>query len=195
MESIARKIVSSLKAIDHEQIEGGIYALPNRHSQGKWPASHHHIFGGVHQELDLCSRLGVKGHEHRNKRIEFDLEGCAASLQFTDIALTKVRPYGNRFQLDKHHGKKWEDCSADLKKAVSRLVKEVRGSGHIETAFLVAFVFTDSERHTTDLIIPSTAEAFLSRYDLTLAHETWSDPHGRGIWTSALCWGARQKKT
>lgn len=194
MKSTTNKIVSSLKAIDHEQVEGGIYALPDRHSKGKWPASHSHIFGGAYKQFDLCSRLGVKGHEHRSKRIECDLEGCAASIQFIDVALTKVRPYGNRFQLDKHHGKKWEDCSKDLKKAVSKFVKEVRGETHIDIAFLVAFVFTDSEKHASDLVIPSTAEVFLSRYELTLANETWRDPHDRGIWTSVLCWAARKER-
>lgn len=190
METIASKIVSALRAIDHEQIEGGIYALPDRHSKGKWPASHHHLFGGMYQELDLCLRLGVKGQVRRDKRIEFNVAEEVASLQFIDIALTKVRSYGNRFQLDKHHGKKWEDCSTDLKKAVSSLVKEARRPGHTKIAFLVAFVFTDSEKHAADLIHPSTTEGFLSRYGLTLSQETWSDPHGRGIWTSVLCWDA-----
>ena len=190
MESITSKIVSSLKEIDHEQTEGGIYALPDRYSKGKWPASHHHIFGGDHVELNLCSRVGVEGQEHWNKRISFEIEGKSASLQFVDIALTKVRSYGDGFVLDKHHGKKWEDCSQELKKAVSRLIKEVK-KGYSGNAFLVAFVFTDSERHSNALIAPSITDDFLSRYGLSLSHQTWADPHGRGIWTSVLCWRAQ----
>lgn len=192
MELIASKIVRCLKGIDAEQIEGGIYALPDRYSKGKWPASHFHIFGGEYPELDLCSRIGVQGREYWNKRIGFEVEEESASLQFIDIALTKVRSYGNGFQLDKHHGKKWEDCSVDLKKAVSRITKEVRGAGSTRNAFLVAFVFTDSEKHIAGLIEPSIAEDFLNRYDLEVTHEIWSDPHKRGIWTSVLCWRAKR---
>lgn len=69
MKLLTTKIVRAIKEIDHEQTEGGIYALPDRYSKGKWPAGHHHVFGGDFQELDLCSRIGVKGKEHRSKRI------------------------------------------------------------------------------------------------------------------------------
>ena len=195
MKSFTSKIVNTFKSIDNEQSEGGLYALPDRCSEGRWPASHHHIFGGEFQDLDVCARLGVEGQEHWSKRIDLAVEGKSASLKFIDIALTKVRSYGNSFQLDKHYGKKWEDYSSDLKKAVSRLVKDVRGSSGPESSFLVAFIFTDSEKHAHDLIGPSTTDSFLNRYELTLTKDTWNDPYGRGIWTSVLCWAAQQKET
>ncbi len=194
MKSITSKIVRCLKEIDHEQIEGGIYALPERYSNGRLPASHHLIFGGKYPQFDLFSRIGVRALKSLNKRVRFEHGGAEASLQFIDIALTKVRSYGDGFQLDKHHGKKWVDCSMDLKKAVSKLVKEVK-TVYPANAFLVAFVFTDSKKRSNDLIAPSIAEGFLTRYDLTSSNETWCDPHGRGIWTSVLCWGIRNSET
>ncbi len=194
MDSITSKILCALQKIDNEQIEGGIYALPDRYAQGKKPASHHHIFGGDYAELNLCSRIGVKGKRHENKKIHFEIEGEAASLQFVDMALTKVRSYGDRFLLDKHHGKKREDCSQELSKAVSKLCKEAK-KGDLEAAFLVALIFTDSERHSEALITPFIADEFLSRYGLSASHQSWADPHGRGIWTSAVCWQALAERS
>lgn len=74
MKSLATRIVRTIKDIDHEQTEGGIYALPERCSKGMWPAGHHHIFGGALKELDLFSRLGMSGQEERKKWIEFFIE-------------------------------------------------------------------------------------------------------------------------
>lgn len=195
MKSLPAKVVRSMRDIDHEQSEGGLYALPDRCSKGKWPAAHHHIFGGTFKELDLFSRIGMRSREQGSNRIAFSTEELSGSAQFIDIALTKIRPYGNRFQLDRHHGKKWEDCSSNLKKSVSRFLKGSRNVRTIETSLLVALVFTDNEKHAADLIEPSTNESFLRRYDLSLANETWADPHGRGIWTSVLCWALQPRKT
>jgi len=195
MKLISTRIIEAIKSIDQEQSEGGIYALPERYSKGKWPAGHHHIFGGAYKELDLLSRLGIKGKEQRSGRIDFLSEEGAGFLQFTDIALTKIRPYGNRYQLDRHHGKRWEDCSSELKNTVSRFIKSARNSWSPEIGILVALVYTDSEKHSKDLIMSSIDEPFISRYNLILAHETWTDPHGRGIWTTAVCWASIKDKT
>lgn len=185
MNDLATQILGALKSIDYEQKEGGIYALPDRYSKGKWPAPHHHIFGGTYEDLSLLARLGLSGKEEKwGKRIEFNAEEKAASLQFLDIAYTKVRAYGNRYQLDKHHGKKWEDFSAELRNVACKLSKELRWN--YDVAFLVALIFTDSQKHAEDTIGPSIEQDFLYRYGLTHVSDTWEDPHGRGIWTTVL---------
>ncbi len=192
MKFLCAEVVRAIRDFDHSHSAGGIYSLPDLLSKGKRHVPHHHIFGGEHEEFDLCRKLGVDGKEGWGDSIGFEYEGYSASVRFLDVAHTKVRPYGNSYQLDRHHGKKWEDTSSDLKKSVCRRVKEERHGRSRDINLLVAIVFADSERHNTKIIEPSSEESFLERYRLTLDHDTWTDPHGRGIWTSVLCWADKQ---
>jgi len=196
MHPLESQLVGFIREIDAEQDEGGVYSMPDKYSEGNWPAPHHRLFGGDFEEISVCTRLELTAGRKRQNAIQFKHADEVCSLRFIDIATTKIRSYGNRYLLDSHHGKKWEDRSAEVRDAVLNLVKEAkRGWAHCDRHLLLALIFTDTEKHAQETLSRSIESNFVERYHLTVATDSWPDPHGRQLWTTAGCWSVRRPRT
>lgn len=205
MIALEEKLVTCMRELDSELKDGGIYALPEKFPQKKTGKKttyqrkftpHYEIFGGEIAQYNLCVRLGMTQKSifpyFEGYAFHYDKEECF--ITFLGMAFTKVRSYGNTFQLDTHHGKKWENRSEEIRNAASKMSRAGKRYKFTDRYLLMLLLYSDTEKHAIETLSLAANPQFLDRYNLSYASETWADPHGRKMWTSAACWATKPHK-
>jgi hypothetical protein len=203
MIAIETKLVACIRELDAELTDGGLYALPEKfpkNNTGKKKSyqrkftPHSEIFGGEIAQYNLFARLGKDQSDmlyYGGKGVKFLYENDICYINFLSFAFTKVRSYGNSFQLDTHHGKKWENRSEEVRDAVSKTFKAGTRYETVDRLFLMLLLYSDTEKHALETLSLAAAPQFFNRYNLNYVADTWFDPHGRKMWTSAACWATK----
>lgn len=205
-------LLAEIQKIDQEQVPHGLYGLPEILRCGTRVQPLARILGGrlwgnvEHPELEVAKRLGWSVRYAKADTLQFTIpRGLDVVIEIRNHASTKVRRYGDSYQLDKVHGKpravesndieKWvsklpgkakSGFSVELVKMLESLPAEQRGNPKSYGDLLIAYVARKSDFET--LLGGGDDPKFLQRYDLSFAREEWKDPHQRNFWTGLFLW-------
>jgi len=188
-----QQLLEQIQAIDIEQASHGLYGLSEVKADPGQPFTPvSRVLSrddpALNPALRLHWRLLGKGGWKENAYREWLLpSGEKVLVSYTDFASTKIRHYGNGYQLDRVHGKKE---AGDLDALVARLARLARLRVHGKLTAQVLIAHVPQQRRFEPLLGKTIAPAFLERCHLEHHSLIWEDRYGRGFFTGVFLWNA-----
>jgi len=189
-------LVEELQKIDREETPHGLYGLRRARQTG--PRLPKLISILTSPPIRLVQRTGgaLAPRRSANDTLSFGLDNARqVRINLFDYADTKVRKFGNAYQLDKQTSVSHEP-PVDLISELPKLAAKARvnyGTKSPPYSFGLLFIaHFQKEKDSLALLEKAISPQFLNRYGLSRLAAAWDDTHGRHFHTTIHLWYIEQ---